>query len=137
MADVFDSEKRSEIMSAIRSKNTKAELIVFSYLRKNKVHFLKHYSRAPGKPDIAVPRKKLACFIDGDFWHGRSVHDIARRRGENDYWSRKIAKNIERDAMQRSELKLNGWKVLSVWESDIMRKKTRDDILMKIKQFLS
>ena len=59
-------------MSKIRSKNTKAELIVFRELRKRKIHFQKHYKKVVGSPDIAIPRKKIAIFIDGDFWHGRN-----------------------------------------------------------------
>lgn len=137
MGDLFSSEKRSEIMSAIHSKNTKAELIVFSYLRKNKVHFLKHYSKVPGKPDIAVPRKKLACFIDGDFWHGRDFDRIAKKHGAGSYWYEKISTNVVRDRRQRQELVQNGWQVLSVWESDLVRKSTRASVLNKINEFLT
>jgi len=71
MADCFTKKKRSEIMSKIRNKETKIEKMVFKYLRENKVYFQKHYNWASGKPDIALPRKKKAVFIDGDFWHGR------------------------------------------------------------------
>lgn len=136
MSDVFDKNKRSEIMASIRSKNTKAEILTFQYLRKNGIYFQKHYSNAPGRPDIALPRKKRACFIDGDFWHGRSLAEVIRRRGECDYWSLKISRNMERDKSQRLELESNDWAVLSVWESDIMRKRTREQTLMEIKNFL-
>lgn len=84
MADIFSSEKRREVMSRIRGKNTKAELIVFRYLRKEGVYFQKHYKRAPGSPDIALPRKKRAVFIDGDFWHGKTI-DRVMERGPEDY----------------------------------------------------
>ena len=137
MADVFTIEKRSEIMSRIRSKNTKAELIAFKYLRKEGVYFQKHYSRAAGKPDIALPRKKKAVFIDGDFWHGRSFDDVRRRRGDNDYWTGKIARNMERDLEQRQELAEKGWRIMSVWESDIARKRTCAGVLEEIKSFLT
>ena len=128
MADVFDSKKRSEVMSTIRAKNTKAELIVFSYLRKHKIYFKKHYNRAPGHPDIALPRKKVAVFIDGDFWHGKTIEQLLVRRGgdENDYWIVKIRRNIERDKEQELALKTSGWRILRVWEADIKRKRTRE-----------
>lgn len=58
MADIFSAKKRSEIMSRIHSKETAAEKIVFSNLRKNKIYFQKHYSRITGTPDIALPRKR-------------------------------------------------------------------------------
>ncbi|RZD19594.1 MAG: hypothetical protein EVG15_00760 [Candidatus Acididesulfobacter diazotrophicus] len=70
MMDKFTKEKRSEIMSNIRSQNTKVEILVFRELRKRKIYFQKHYKKAIGNPDIALPRKKKAVFIDGDFWHG-------------------------------------------------------------------
>jgi len=70
MADVFTPKKRSEIMSKIRSENTKAEVLVFRELRKRRIYFQQHYKRIAGNPDIALPQKKKAVFIDGDFWHG-------------------------------------------------------------------
>lgn len=66
MADMYSPEKRSDIMSRIRSKETQAEKIVFRYLRQQKLYFQKHYARAAGKPDVALPRKKKAVFIDSD-----------------------------------------------------------------------
>src|SRR3989338_5385892 len=70
MVDIFSKRKRSEIMSRIRSKNTKIEKLVFSRLRADRIYFQRHYKRAPGNPDIALPKKMKAVFVDGDFWHG-------------------------------------------------------------------
>jgi DNA mismatch endonuclease, patch repair protein len=137
MVDVFDVSKRSEVMSLIRSKNTKAELLAFRYLRRNKIYFQKHYPRAPGKPDIALPRKKKAVFIDSDFWHGHTYDKILRNRPPNDYWIQKIARNMERDTAQRNELRSKGWQILIVWEADLKRVRTRDATLIKIKSFLT
>ena len=72
MVDKVTKEKRSEMMSKIRSSNTKIELAVFKRLKKRGIYFQKHYKKAPGTPDIALPRKKKAVFIDGDFWHGNN-----------------------------------------------------------------
>lgn len=136
MTDMFTPEKRSEIMSHIRSKNTKAELIVFRYLRSHNIYFQKHYKRAPGAPDIALPRKKLAVFIDGDFWHGRNYEKIMKTHEGSDYWKKKISRNIERDKEQESELVGLGWKILRVWSSDIARKRTSKGVLETIEDFL-
>lgn len=136
MADVFDAKKRSEIMSRIRSKNSRAELTAFRYLRKQGVYFQKHYARAPGKPDIALPRKKLAVFIDGDFWHGRDYERVVNVT-KTDYWIKKIRANMERDERVRLELESSGWSVLRVWESDINRKRTCAEALELIKEFLT
>lgn len=138
MADVFDKGKRSEIMSKIRSRNTKAEVLVFSYLRQNKIYFQRHYARVAGTPDIALPRRKRAVFIDGDFWHGRTYEKLVATRPVDDYWRKKISKNMLRDEAQRAELKENGWAVLAIWESDLMRrsKQVREATLETIRLFL-
>lgn len=138
MTDMFSSEKRSELMSKIRSENSKAELIVFAYLRHNHIYFQKHYKRAIGRPDIALPRKKLAVFIDGDFWHGRTLEKIkTTRRNPDDYWIIKLESNISRDERQNKELVQSGWKVMRVWESDIIRKRTSAATLDEIARFLT
>lgn len=136
MPDVFSPEKRTEVMKLVRSKGGKAEKIVFNYLRKNKIYFQKHYKRAPGKPDVALPRKKLAVFIDGDFWHGRNYKHRLKGRLDDDPWVMKIVRNMKRDREQQAELIESGWKILRVWESDILRQKTREKTLGSIQNFL-
>lgn len=135
MPDIFDPAKRSEIMSKIRGKNTKAELIAFRYLRKEGIYFQKHYKRVPGSPDIALPRKKRAVFIDGDFWHGKTI-DRVMKRGAEDFWTKKILRNIERDRQQEKILLEKGWQILRIWESDITRKSTQMECLKRIGAFL-
>jgi DNA mismatch endonuclease (patch repair protein) len=135
MPDIFDRPKRSEIMSLIRSKNTKAEIVVFRYLKKENVYFQKHYKRIPGNPDIALPRKKKAVFIDGDFWHGREYQKTIERLPKG-YWKEKIERNVKRDKKSRAELAKEGWSILQVWESDINRKRTQQEQLEKIAKFL-
>lgn len=136
MADVYDKSKRSEIMSLIRSKNTQAEMLAFAYLRKHKIYHQKHYSKVAGKPDIALPRQRKAVFIDGDFWHGRTLDKLKSRRPADDYWVVKITRNMARDAEQRNQLRSDGWLVLEIWEDDIKRKRTRDTTLEQIASFL-
>ena len=120
-------------MSKIRSKNTKAELIVFRELRKRKIYFQKHYKKAVGSPDIAFPRKKMAIFIDGDFWHGRNFAKDKNRLPKK-YWREKIGTNILRDKKKGARLKRKGWKILRLWESDIL--KDEENALSKIISFL-
>ena len=133
MPDIFSPSKRSEIMAKIRSKNSKAEKIVFRHLRKEGVYFQRHYRKAPGSPDIALPRKKKAVFIDGDFWHGRHVEKVGGKK----YWHAKLLSNKERDQRVDAELAVSGWKRLRVWESDIIRKSSRQDALKAIQNFLT
>jgi DNA mismatch endonuclease (patch repair protein) len=134
MADIFTKEKRSLVMSKITSKNTKLELHVFKYLRKNKIYFQKHYKKAPGKPDIAIPSRKIAVLIDGDFWHGWRFKEW-RDKLPSIYWIPKIESNIKRDRRNIALLKKQGWKVLRVWEHDLVPKK-RERTLHKIAEFL-
>ncbi|MBI3255820.1 MAG: very short patch repair endonuclease [Candidatus Andersenbacteria bacterium] len=134
MPDIFTKTKRSYIMSRIKGKNTKPEVLVFGYLRGKKIYFQKHYSKVPGNPDIALPKKKIAVFIDGDFWHGRTYSK--RKATLPGYWVVKIARNIARDKSNRAKLKRKGWKILKVWESELYAK-TREKTLKKIYYFLS
>lgn len=116
--DKFTKKKRSEIMSKIRSQNTKAELLVFRELRKRSVYFQKHYKRAIGNPDIALPRKKKAVFIDGDFWHGYQFSKLKKRLPKK-YWIAKIERNMKRDKSNKAKLLKEGWQVLRIWEHDL------------------
>jgi DNA mismatch endonuclease (patch repair protein) len=135
MADIFNSQKRSEVMSLIRAKNTKPETIVFKHLRTNNIYFQKHYrSREKINIDIALPRKKKAIFIDGEFWHG---YTLERRKDKLPmFWVQKIIRNVKRDRRYRAELKANGWRILRVWEHEL-NKKNRDETLERIYNFLT
>ena len=105
-------------MAAIRSTNTGPERLIFHGLRKQKIYFRRHYSVGRINIDVALPKRKLAIFIDGDFWHGYNFKKLQKRLSEK-YWLEKITKNIERDKKNRSKLKRQGWKVLIIWEHEI------------------
>ena len=134
MPDIFTKEKRSEVMSKIRSKNTTVERVVFSFLRKEKIYFQRHYDRVVGCPDVALPSKKVAIFLDGDFWHGRNA--ATRLPKLNEWWRAKIERNMKRDKASRAALRKAGWSVLKVWEGELMRKRTREKWLEKIRLHL-
>jgi DNA mismatch endonuclease (patch repair protein) len=123
-------------MASIRSKNTKPELITFAELRARGVTFRRHYDRVAGKPDIAKPRKRLAVFIDGDFWHGRELDRVIAKYGEDSPWVIKLERNIARDLEQVVALRAAGWDVLRVWESDVKRLRTRNSTMDTVEHFL-
>lgn len=133
---VTDPMLRSELMSRIRSKETKPELIAFAAMRARGVGFQKHYSRVPGNPDLARPRKKLAVFIDGDFWHGRELSRVIAKHGADSAWAKKLETNVRRDREKEELLRSLGWAVLRVWASDITRKSSRQLSLDRIEDFL-
>ncbi len=122
------------MMSKIRSSNTKIELAVFKRLKKRGIYFQKHYKKAPGTPDIALPRKKKAVFIDGDFWHGNNFETL-RNKISGEYWLNKIENNISRDIKVNAILKENGWSILRVWETEINNQ--IDCTMDKIYKFLT
>lgn len=120
-------------MSKIRSRDTQIEKIVFRDLAKRGIYFQKYYKRAIGNPDIALPRKKKAIFIDGDFWHGYQFSKLKERLPKK-YWLAKIERNIKRDKENRIKLRKGGWNVLRIWEHELKEKK--DESLNKIVDFL-
>ena len=93
MTDVFSKNERSRIMSLIRSKNTKPELLFFkllsSTLYPQGFRYRKHYNKLPGNPDIVFIKRKIAIFIDGDFWHGYKFK-VQKQRLPETYWIDKI-----------------------------------------------
>jgi DNA mismatch endonuclease, patch repair protein len=131
MADTLSKEKRSWLMSRVKGKNTVPERMVFRYLRNEGVYFRRHYRAVAGSPDIAVPNKKIAVFINGDFWHGRRYKETYRKLPT--FWRKKIATNIDRDRRNCRKLRASGWKVLNVWVGDL--KKRPDSTLLRIQVF--
>jgi len=107
-------------MSKIKSKDTTIEVMVFRELRKRKIYFQKNYSKIIGKPDIALPSKKIAIFIDGDFWHGHNLN-LLKRKLPKTYWRDKIVNNFKRDKEINKELKKIGWRILRIWEHEVRK----------------
>lgn len=87
-------------------------------LKARKIYFAPHVKTLSGKPDIVFRRKKVAVFIDSDFWHGHPERFIAPKSNV-DYWQAKIARNRARDLQVTAELSGKGWTVLRLWELDI------------------
>jgi len=114
--DRVQKEKRSKIMAAIRSTNTKPELVLRRALWREGLRFRVYYGKE--KIDIACPSKKLAIFVDGCFWHGCPIHSHLPK-SHQDYWHPKLKRNIERDRAKNKRLHANGWKVLRFWEHDL------------------
>jgi len=128
--DNLTKEQRRKNMQNIHSKGTKPEKSIIKELRKQKVYFAQYPKTIIGKPDIVFRRKKVAVFIDSDFWHGHPKRFIMPKTNRR-YWKCKIKRNIERDKEVTRQLRKEGWKVIRVWEYDIKNKldKTIDRIL--------
>lgn len=114
--DVVDAATRSRMMSGIRGKNTKPELVVRRGLHALGFRYRLHDSRLPGKPDLVLPRWRAVIQIHGCFWHG---HDCALFRWpgtRQEFWRTKIGRNVERDREVEAALDRTGWRVLTIWE---------------------
>lgn len=113
----------SRTMAANRSKNTRCEVLLCRELRKLGLQFRQNAATLPGKPDVVFQEARLAVFCDGDFWHGRNwkVRRQKLARGANSaYWVAKIETNVRRDRKHRVSLQRTAWRVLRLWESDIL-----------------
>jgi len=118
--DNLTKEQRRKNMQNIQSTGTKPELTIKKELRKRKIYFAQYVNSLPGKPDFVFRRKKVALFIDSDFWHGNPEKFIMPKTN-TDYWKNKIERNKTRDKIITHELQENGWKVIRLWESEIKR----------------
>lgn len=118
MADTITKEKRSEVMSRIRSCDTKPELIVRRYLYARGYRYRKNVSRLPGTPDIVLRRYGVAIFVHGCFWHGHEAH-YRLPKDNREFWQRKIDRNRERDQANKEKLRSMGWDVVTIWECQL------------------
>lgn len=121
MADTITAERRSEIMSHIKSKDTSIELMVRRYLFALGYRYRVNYKALPGKPDIVFTKKKIAIFIHGCYWHG---HDCGSRYAHSSqlnkaYWGPKIHRTQQRDQEHIAQLEADGWKVIVLWECQL------------------
>lgn len=136
MVDFVSAEKRSNIMRGSRSKNTRPELRVRQLLHAMGYRFRIHFRSAPGKPDIAFPRRRKAILVHGCFWHQhQDPHcPVARRPSSNTaYWSEKFARNQERDEQTEDALRSAEWDVLTIWECELV---DLSDLKHKLVMFL-
>jgi DNA mismatch endonuclease (patch repair protein) len=117
MPDVVNPEVRSRMMSGIRGKNTKPEMLLRSALHRRGLRFRLHDKRLPGKPDLVFPSKHAVIFVNGCFWHGHSgcpYFKVPQTR--RDFWMAKILRNKERDRETIAALEQTNWRVAVVWE---------------------
>ena len=138
MADVFTKEKRSEVMSRIRGKNTKPEYFVRSGLHRLGFRFRLHVRDLPGKPDLVLRKYKAIIFVHGCFWHGHDCHLFKWPKTRGQFWKTKIHKNQDNDRKALKSLDESRWRVLVVWECAIKGKERIDpkNVITDISQWL-
>ena len=121
MTDVFSAKRRSEIMSRIRSTGTSVEEMLYRLVRRaigQRWRIDRNARSLPGRPDIVIPTLKLAIFADGCFYHRCPEHGHVPRSNRK-YWVPKLARNLQRDKMNRRMLRRLGFSVWAVWEHSL------------------
>lgn|SRR3989344_1547940 len=116
MADILSKQKRSWVMSRIKSTRTGPELKIKRFMKL--LGFICQPKGIYGKPDFANKNLRMAVFIDGCFWHKCPNH-YKDPKTNNSYWVSKIKRNVRRDKMVSKILRKGGWKVIRIWEHTI------------------
>lgn len=130
MADILTPEQRRRCMTAIKSKDTKPEMLVRKFLFSKGLRYRVNNRKLPGSPDIVLRKYKTVVFVDGCFWHSHQGCRFYRLPKTNeDFWRHKIAMNYARDFANNIDLQLAGWRVIRIWECEIRTKTKRDDTL--------
>ena len=134
--DVLTKDQRRKNMQHIRSKNTKAEVMLRRALWNYGIRYRKNYNSLPGTPDIAITKYRIAIFVDGDFWHARGHEAKPGEQIQTNkaFWSKKLKRNVERDKEVNQALLELGWLVLRYWDSDV--NKNCDACVEDIMQYL-
>jgi len=120
MTDVLTPEQRHQNMSAIKSKNTKPEVIARHIIHSMGYRYRLHQKDLPGKPDLVFPKYSKVIFIHGCYWHmhncryGRVVPKTNAK-----FWKNKRESNKNRDKKNRLDLKKLGWEILTIWECQL------------------
>ena len=117
-------------MSHIRSKNTKPEEIVRKYLFSKGLRYRKNVRKLPGCPDIVLKKYKVVIFVNGCFWHKHDCGRFVWPSSNVEYWSKKINRNVERDAQNIALLTEQGWRVLIIWECQLKKKVAEQNLEM-------
>lgn len=121
MADTHSKEIRSMNMSHIRSTNSKPEEIVRKYLFSRGLRYRKNVKKLPGTPDLVFAKYRTVVFVNGCFWHHHDCGRFVWPSSNEDYWRKKINRNVERDADNTTLLKSQGWTVLIIWECQLKK----------------
>lgn len=136
MADIFDDEKRSEIMQKVKSKkNQSTELRLIDIFKQNCITGWKRNYPVKGHPDFVFQKEKIAVFIDGCFWHGHNCRNT-RPTENQEYWQKKLERNMKHDKEVSAMFESHGWKVLRIWECEL-KKKNEAILVEEIQSILS
>lgn len=133
--DIVSKKKRSEMMSGIKSKDTKPETLIRKALFSEGYRYRINFLQLPGKPDLVLKKHNAVIFINGCFWHLHNCHLFKWPSSKAEFWKKKITENHDRDKINIENLLISGWRVLIVWECSV-KGKTRLDFSILIKEIV-
>ncbi len=126
MIDVVNPETRSRMMSGIRGKNTKPEILIRSQLHCSRYRFRIHDTKLLGKPDIVLKKYRAVILVRGCFWHQHKCHLFKWPKTQPDFWKKKISRNRDNDKIVIEKLISLDWRVCVVWECAIKGSKIKN-----------
>ena len=134
MSDIFERAKRSEIMSRIRGRDTKPELVVRRIAHRLGFRFRLHRKDLPGSPDIVFPRYRAIIMVHGCFWHRHPGCKYAYTpKTRVQFWRQKFEGNVVRDRRNERALSERGWRTTVIWECET---KNHQAVAARIESFL-
>jgi len=134
-AGFYTTKERSKLMSKIRGKNTKPELMFRQALYHHGIRYRVDFKGLPGKPDISNITKKFVVFIDGEFWHGYNWEEKKKKiKANRKFWIPKIERNMQRDRENNRKLMEMGFRVFRFWEHEV--KKDLDSCVGEVLEYL-
>jgi len=123
MADIWSKQKRSDVMSRIRSQgNKETELRLIEIFKDEGIKGWRRKHKLVGKPDFVFRKERVAVFVDGCFWHG-CPKCYMRPKSNKQFWDEKLRRNKARDRKVTRELKSAGWKVIRIWQHQLQKQK--------------
>ena len=128
MTDIVSPEVRSRIMSGIRAKDTRPELILRRALHALGFRYRLHVRNLPGKPDLVFPKYRAIIQVHGCFWHRHGCSKTTNPTSNSEFWHAKFARNVERDREIERQLRELGWSVGTVWECELSKKSESSSI---------
>lgn len=130
--DLISAARRSLNMSRIRSKDTKPEMLIRRMLHRLGYRYSLHRRDLPGAPDLVFPSRRKVILVHGCFWHQhKRCIDGRLPKSREDYWLPKLLRNVERDRRNVAKLRRGGWKVMKVWECDVLSDRNLQERLVR------
>lgn len=133
MVDKLTSEQRSRLMSQVRGKDTKPELVVRRLVHSLGYRFRLHRRDLPGSPDLVFPSRRKVIFVHGCYWHRHDCKKATTPKSNTAFWQKKFDDNVMRDNKNLRDLKALGWEAMVVWQCET---ETNELLAHMIGQFL-